>query len=307
MTDVAAAGATADVLAGDRGAAGGPNPPDGVCANCETVLEGPYCHACGQRAHLHHRLTDLLHEALESIAHFDGRLWRALPLLAFRPGQLSREWIAGRRTKYLQPLHLFLFAIFLLFLIPNFTGRHVFDFSDGRNAGMFITTEDGRRIPMTEAQKKDAQAGLSEAPAAVRGVIGLVSKLSKNPEYYGYKIESLAYKLSFVTVPISVGILALLFAWRRRFSLYDHGVVSLYGLGFVVLLMAVGSLVPAALGEFAAFVIMVVAPIHALVHLRGAYGLSWFSAIWRTVVLSVLTLLAFGVFLLGVVFLGIAG
>lgn len=307
MTDVAAAGATADILTGDPRRTGGGEPPEGVCANCETPLEGQYCHACGQRAHLHHRLTDLGHEALESIAHFDGRLWRTLPLLAFRPGRLSREWMAGRRTRYVQPLHLFLFAVFLLFLFPNFTGRHVFDVGGEGAAGVFTTTEDGRRVPLTAAQKAELTADMADEPAVVRGAIGMADRLSKNPEYYGYKIEGLAYKLSFVTVPISIGILALLFAWRRRFSLYDHAVVSLYGLGFITLLMAVGSLLPSFLGELAAFVIMLIAPVHALVHLRGAYEIGWFSAALRTVALSVLTLVGFGLFLLGVVFLGLAG
>ena len=56
-----------------------------TCANCETALVGDYCHVCGQKAHLHTKLTHLLEEFAEGIVHFDGRIWRTLPLLALRP------------------------------------------------------------------------------------------------------------------------------------------------------------------------------------------------------------------------------
>jgi hypothetical protein len=279
------------------------------CANCETALAGAYCHACGQKAHLHDKLKHLVEEFAEGIAHFDGRLWRTLPLLALNPGRLSREWMAGKRVRYVAPLHLFLFAVFLLFLIPNFTGRHYFDFSDPASldqaANITIREDDGtvRRIDPT-----DAAALRSESLSGpVIGLIDLVTRLSKNPQYYGYKMEGLAYKLSFVTVPISVLILWLMYAWRRRFSLYHHAVVSLYGLGFVALLLAFASLFTGGLATALNGLVILVAPIHAAVHLRGAYGSGWFQTVLRTLVLSVLTLAAFWTFLLGVAFLGLTG
>ncbi|RYF90231.1 MAG: DUF3667 domain-containing protein [Caulobacteraceae bacterium] len=85
------------------------------CANCNTPLIGHYCHECGQQAHLHNKLGHLLHEFVEGVAHFDGRLWRTLPVLTLNPGRLSREWIEGKRARYVAPLHVFLFAVFLMF------------------------------------------------------------------------------------------------------------------------------------------------------------------------------------------------
>ena len=40
--------------------------------------------------------------------HFDARVWRTLPLLAFNPGRLTREWVEGRRTRYVSPLAIFM-------------------------------------------------------------------------------------------------------------------------------------------------------------------------------------------------------
>lgn len=278
------------------------------CANCQTVLVGAYCHACGQKAHLHDKLRHLVEELAEGIAHFDGRLWRTLPLLALNPGRLSREWMAGRRVRYVAPLHVFLFAVFLLFLIPNFTGRHVIDLNPeaGEASGFTVTTPEGERRSI-EARDERALRDELNVPGPVVGVIQRVAKLQDNPEYYGYKLEALAYKLSFVTVPISVAILWLLHAWRRRFSLYHHAVVSLYGLGFLALTYAVASLFPEPVLGLLTLVLFLAAPVHAAAHLRGAYGSGWLQTILRTLVLGVLTIAGFTVFLLGVVFLGLSG
>ncbi len=281
------------------------------CANCETPLAGAFCHTCGQKAHLHNRLSHLIEEFAEGIAHFDGRLWRTLPLLALQPGRLSRDWMAGRRVRYVAPLHLFLFAVFLLFLIPNFTGRHLFNFGDtpaeaANNTALWMDNPDGTRTEI-EPDNLEAVTGGQELSPPVETLVHMVAKLSKNPQYYGYKMEALAYKLSFVTVPISVSILWLMYAWRRRFSLYHHAVVSLYGLGFVALLLAFSSLFTGGWAIALNLLILLVAPVHVAIHLRGAYGSGWVQTILRTLVLSLLTAVAFGAFLLGVVFLGLTG
>ena len=45
----------------------------------------------------------------------DGRLWKTLGALVFRPGFLTREYYAGRRRRYVRPARLFLVASLLLF------------------------------------------------------------------------------------------------------------------------------------------------------------------------------------------------
>ncbi len=74
------------------------------CANCGAVVAGAYCSACGQKLHLHRSLAGALHEMVHGLLHFDSKVWRTLPLLAFRPGFLTRDYIAGRRACYTAPL-----------------------------------------------------------------------------------------------------------------------------------------------------------------------------------------------------------
>jgi len=87
------------------------------CANCATELIGTYCHACGQAGHLHRSLLHLSEEVLHGVLHFEAKGWRTLPLLIVRPGVLTRRYIDGQRTRYVSPLALFLFTVFLMFFV----------------------------------------------------------------------------------------------------------------------------------------------------------------------------------------------
>lgn len=98
--------------------------PFGNCANCGTPLTGAYCHACGQSAHIHRSLLHMAEEFLHGLLHFETKAWRTIPALIFKPGQLTRNYIQGQRTRYVSPLALFLFLIFLMFFVFSMTASH---------------------------------------------------------------------------------------------------------------------------------------------------------------------------------------
>ena len=108
-------GGKADAADGGKPAAA----HDSDCANCGAQLTGPYCHRCGQSAHVHHSLLHLGEEFLHGLLHFDAKAWRTLPLLVFQPGRLTRNYIEGKRTRYVSPLALFLFMVFLMFFVVS--------------------------------------------------------------------------------------------------------------------------------------------------------------------------------------------
>lgn len=121
--DVATGAVVGSALGSD---AGNPGDPDAeLCANCGSVISTPYCPQCGQRATLHRTLTAFGHDILHSVLHFDGKIWRTLPMLALRPGQLTFRYIHGERAKFVSPLALFLFSVFLMFAVMGLIGTHL--------------------------------------------------------------------------------------------------------------------------------------------------------------------------------------
>lgn len=92
------------------------------CLNCGTFLTGAHCHQCGQAAHVHRNIGAFWHDFLHSVLHFEGKAWRTLPVLAWRPGELTRRYIEGERAQFVSPLALFLFTVFLTFAVFNWVG-----------------------------------------------------------------------------------------------------------------------------------------------------------------------------------------
>lgn len=93
-----------------------------ACLNCGTPLVGPHCHGCGQHAHVHKTLGAFMHDLLHGALHFEGKTWRTLPLLATRPGALTRRYIDGERARFVSPMALFLFSVFLMFAVFQLVG-----------------------------------------------------------------------------------------------------------------------------------------------------------------------------------------
>jgi hypothetical protein len=96
--------------------------PSENCQNCGAKLVGEFCHECGQHGHVHRSVLHVIEEVFHGITHFDSRTWRSLPMLAFRPGTLTRDYVMGKRARYVPPFAMFLFSIFAMFLVFAFSG-----------------------------------------------------------------------------------------------------------------------------------------------------------------------------------------
>ena len=97
---------------------------DRRCRNCGALAGGNYCPECGQETQLRlPTLREFLREAAGRYVALDGRFWRTLIALSFRPGWLTREYFAGRRRRYVRPARLFLVLSIGLFALLRFTGE----------------------------------------------------------------------------------------------------------------------------------------------------------------------------------------
>jgi hypothetical protein len=88
------------------------------CLNCGAIVQGRYCHICGQentepKETFWHMVTHFFYD----ITHFDGSFFVTLKQLLFRPGFLSREYMMGRRKKFLHPVRMYVFTSAVFFLV----------------------------------------------------------------------------------------------------------------------------------------------------------------------------------------------
>jgi hypothetical protein len=79
-------------------------------------MQGPYCHACGQaeKGVIRH-FASVMSDIADTIFNVDARIFRSILPLYFRPGFLTNEYFAGRRTRYVTPFRLFFFLSIVTF------------------------------------------------------------------------------------------------------------------------------------------------------------------------------------------------
>jgi len=91
------------------------------CLNCGADLRGQYCGICGQRARGRLiSLWELLQDAFGDLFEIDSRLWRTLIPLLIRPGRLTRDYLEGKRARYMPPFRMYLVLSVIFFVIAFF-------------------------------------------------------------------------------------------------------------------------------------------------------------------------------------------
>jgi Protein of unknown function (DUF3667) len=101
-----------------------PQRKENDCLNCGAVLQGLYCHVCGQENYEPKESAwGLITHFFNDITHFDGKFFSSLRLLITRPGFLSLEYMRGRRASYLNPIRMYIFSSAVFFLIFFSFGR----------------------------------------------------------------------------------------------------------------------------------------------------------------------------------------
>jgi len=157
-----------------------------ICLNCGTALVGPHCHECGQSGHVHRSLGAIGHELLHGVAHFEGKMWRTLPLLAWRPGDLTRRYIAGERARFVSPMAMFLFSIFTMFAIFQVLGISTPTDLDSNSAKPTIALQ--HSITKAEATRAKKTAKLAKLDASDPARADLAADIAEaDREIAGYK------------------------------------------------------------------------------------------------------------------------
>ena len=162
----------ADALGG-LGSGRGDGASDGICRNCGAELAGEYCHQCGQSARsLRRPFWTLVKESVETLFVMDGRIAQTLPALMLYPGRVSRDYLDGRRARFIPPFRLYVFASLIFFvLLPLTLGQGIgFDPSMGGIDTAREQLEQARDSgEMTEEEYRDALEGLGLADSILRG------------------------------------------------------------------------------------------------------------------------------------------
>ena len=99
-----------------------PLPP--ACLNCGEEFTAPrpmFCPACGQESNVKPpTMMEFAQQFGGGFLALEGTLWRTLKRLLFQPGELTREYLAGRRRRYIPPLRMYLTISLVTLLLIRF-------------------------------------------------------------------------------------------------------------------------------------------------------------------------------------------
>ena len=253
-----------------------------VCRDCDAALTAEpsplFCPHCGQATTLH-PLTffEFAYEFVTRYVATDGTLWRTLGVLIPRPGQLTCEYLAGRRRGYLPPLRLYLTASFLFFVIVKLFGANL----DVRMADEVVLD------PPDHATVARFQACV-DTPGRCDTVEAWLAKFNlrllsggKNPRGLASRLVRNALYAMFMMLPIFAALMQL--AYRRRRQSYGvHFVFGLHMHAFWFLALLAQTPLPEPLGAM-----MVLAVIfHGVLAMRRVHEGRWSATLARALFVS---------------------
>jgi hypothetical protein len=240
----------------------GPNSHRHHCQNCGAALSGPYCPKCGQHDVDYNRsFGHILEDGLEGMLHLDNRFLKTAWYLFTRPGFLTKEFIAGRRTRYTHPLRLYIFASFLFFAAQALVG-HKTNPADAVAAkavadGTAREAQEEADERMSHVEKNPPAEKLSDSPPApVTNGEGASQGTTKSPwlrslfrpmsgpQERGALVREMAHLMPtmlFLCMPLLGAVLKLVYFRSGRLYI-EHLIFALHVMAFVYLAMLAGIL-----------------------------------------------------------------
>ena len=103
-----------------------PKVENSACLNCGQPFTGneKFCSYCGQK-NTSEKLTFsiFINNLVSGFFSYDSRFWTTFILLLTKPGQVSKEYIKGKRARFVNPFQLYLNVSIVFFLILGISNR----------------------------------------------------------------------------------------------------------------------------------------------------------------------------------------
>jgi len=262
-----------------------------TCLNCGTPLVGPFCSACGQRdVPPYPSVRELAVDAFWELSGWDGRFATTVRALLRHPGKLTREFLEGRRARYISPLRLYLMSRLVFFIAAAAAPDVRLDDGKAMFLGLRVTptvqtgSTPSRAQRVGDAAGQAMETGQALDPAARDS---LLAEIARAPGFMqpflrrslvdpaGFKrgiLEAMP-RMLFVLLPVFAAIVAIFYRGRKYpehlyFAIHLHAFVFL-ALSLIELSKFTGA--PALAGSIATITLLGI-PVYATFAFRGTYG-----------------------------------
>ena len=275
------------------------------CANCGAPFAVPrprFCSVCGQESNVRPpRLGEFVQQFGGAYFATEGALWRTLKLLLFKPGELTRQYFAGRRKHYVLPLRLYLTISLITLLLVRLatTGMDnavkldwdmskgeysVFRLGDGSAAGLKDGVYFCNGLPQWLCRRLE------------RRLVADPKSLQREATALGERAISNLGAAMFVLLPLFALCLRLVYL-NRRLRYTEHLVFALHLHAFWFIVLALMLLDWPVLTGLAFMAL----PVYTWMAMRRVYGGRWWPLLLRSTLLSSVYMLMLSLAMVGVV------
>jgi hypothetical protein len=263
------------------------------CRNCDAPFvpeQRRFCPECGQETHVRPpRLGEFLQQFGGAYFSTEGALWRTLKLLLFKPGELTRQYLAGRRKHYVLPLRLYLTISLLTLLLVRLAG------SVNVNVEAPAPAEESKTTHNLVIGIGSGQAGLRDGVFFCDKLPAWVCKRLKRridvtPKAMVGEVEMIKERFlgnlggaMFLLLP-SFALWLKLVYWGRRMRYTEHLVFALHvhALWFLALALAMTGV------EVLTMLAMLAVPVYTLMAMKRVYGGRLWPRLLRAATVSML-------------------
>ena len=241
-----------------------------TCPTCGETITGQFCPACGEQKFDRHNFSfrHFAHHAGHELFHLDSKILSTVRYLFSRPAFVTAEYLAGKRSRYVNPLRLYLLSFAVAMLLTS-TYHPTLDFKNIANA-------DRTGKLNAKLEKFAHYKGVSEE--------ALLEQLKERLHFY--------YEGSKILNALAMSCLLAAFYRNRKWYFGEHAVTALYFLSFTSLLsivrwpfwLALGSPVQGATAYAVSLIFLLIALPYLWVTLRQLHG----EGPWKTAAKSAL-------------------
>lgn len=263
------------------------------CLNCGAALHGSFCSACGQRSvPSDPTVAEVAGDAWQELSGYDGRIAATIRGL-LRPGYLTREYVAGRRARYLSPVRLYLIVSVIYFLAASSAPASMSTRS-GRVAapgGLQIgVTGSANGAELSAEERAQLLATVDRAPAVLRPMLRAIAT---DPIGFRARVMTIMPRVFFALLPVFAVIIAVFYR-GRRFPTALVFTVHLHAFAFTAFTLSEAAKLTGSIGfeVTVSGVVTVVFAAYALLALRTVFGGSWPTTVAKAAAIGVVYLIA---------------
>jgi hypothetical protein len=270
------------------------------CLNCDAAMAGRFCALCGQGAtDPDPTLREYLREVAAEFLLWDGKLFATFRLLVAKPGELTREFLAGRRVRFISPLRLYLTCSIVYFFLRAIAPEPVVIVRAGpavdTQVGGVVVKEQGEGEALVQLDR------LARSKSPMKRAFGrrVGNALRHLPEFAAAMRENRP-RMMFVLVPFFAALVGFIYRTRRMnypqhlaFALHAHAFLFLALIPTLVPQIVKGRSYAAPLSAIAVGSSFIAIAVHLVLAIRRVYGGTVLGTLARSAVLAGVYFVAF--------------